>query len=84
IRSQKILILILLLAVPSFSAFATCAADFAALSDASVKSLRQRYAFFRDIGSQDNIAFRALAERANRGEKTEAKLFLDVENAVMK
>lgn len=48
------------------------------------KRIRERYAEFRGISDTDNEKFLQRAVAANRGEKTDARIFLDIENAVLK
>lgn len=49
-----------------------------------VERLRERFAQLAEEHSAQNRAFLELAEAANRGAPTKAKLFFDVENAVLK
>lgn len=48
------------------------------------KRIRMRNASFRAITDEDNRQYIALAKEANSGRNNGAKLFLDVENAVLK
>jgi hypothetical protein len=46
--------------------------------------LRAQYATFDAIGKEDNARFIALADRANEGQPTPARLFVDSENSFLK
>jgi hypothetical protein len=65
---------------------AGCASSFAHFTSGYDKAarIRARMAWFREIGAKDNQAFLALARGSARGGAGGAKLFLDLENAVLK
>lgn len=82
--------LALLLATPAWAAepVITCHDGFSAIEGRPLydkeRRIRERHGRFADLTDEDNSDYVKLAERANRGEATDAKLFLDIENAVLK